>query len=225
MIRILVVDPVRLTGTVVTAVLERESDLKVVGQVDNLDEVLEQAAHCDVVAVNSLNGNGLSELTRAVARVNPDARVLAMGLPNIKEVILQHVEAGIAGYVLRDESVDHLLDSVRAVHRGEAVVAPDIAAALMTRIAQLSNVCQEATWTESGVFLELTPRERQVLTLVQQGLSNQEIASSLTIELGTVKNHIHNILRKLNVRSRHDAVAYLLVTRDAPVAIEQVMQG
>jgi DNA-binding NarL/FixJ family response regulator len=145
-------------------------------------------------------------------------------LPNIKDVILQYIEAGIAGYVLRDDSVDQLLHAVRAVYRGEAVVSPDIAAALMTRIAQLSNVCQGTTWSESGVFLELTPRERQVLVLVQQGLSNQEIAASLTIELGTVKNHIHNILRKLNVRSRHDAVAYLLVTRDNS-AMEQALQA
>lgn len=222
MIRVLVVDPVRLTGTVVSAVLGRESDVHVVGQVGNPQEALDLVAQCDVLAVNALNGNGIAELTRAVSRANPDARVLAMGLPNIKEVILQYIEAGVAGYVLRDDSVEQLFDTLRAVHRGHAVVSPDIAAALMNRVTQLSNVCQGTAWSESDTFLELTPRERQVLALVQQGLSNQEIAVSLTIELGTVKNHIHNILRKLNVRSRHDAVAYLLMTRSELETVEQL---
>jgi DNA-binding NarL/FixJ family response regulator len=223
MIRILIVDQVRLTGTVIGAVLQQEPDVHVVGQATTLDEVLELAPQCDLLVVNSLTGNGIVDLTRSVSRVNPEAKVVVVGLPDIKEVIVQHVEAGIAGYVLREESVEHLVQIIRAVKRGEAVVSPDVAAALMARIAQLANLCQD-TWTDPTPFTDLTPREREVLALVHQGLSNHEIATELTIELGTVKNHIHNILRKLNVRSRHDAVAYLLMARDEPMDLVGVAQ-
>ncbi len=101
---------------------------------------------------------------------------------------------------------------IRAAHAGKARVSPDIAAALMSRVAELAQLVSQASISpEAG---ELTPREMEVLKLIGQGLTNQEIAEHLVIELGTVKNHVHNILNKLGVSSRRDAVGYLVVARE-----------
>jgi DNA-binding CsgD family transcriptional regulator len=111
----------------------------------------------------------------------------------------------VAGYVLKDSSLAELLKNVRAAYNNEALVSPPIAAALMSYVAELVGF-DPAAEQDLCAPQSLTRREREVLTLVQQGLTNQEIAESLVIELGTVKNHVHNILRKLNVNSRRDAV-------------------
>jgi len=128
-----------------------------------------------------------------------------MGLARSQHAILQCVEAGVAGYVLKDSSLDELLKSIRAADRNEAMVAPPLAATLVSYVAELVGLDGNAAADPCGPE-SLTRREREVLGLVQQGLTNQEIAAKLVIELGTVKNHVHNILRKLNVNSRRDAV-------------------
>jgi DNA-binding NarL/FixJ family response regulator len=122
--------------------------------------------------------------------------------------VLRYVEAGATGYVLKNHSLEDLIETVRAVQDGKVFVAPQIAAALMERLSNLarmfSNVESNVTDTTS-----LTEREIEVLELIGKGLTNQQIAEKLVIELGTVKNHVHNILEKLNVRTRNEAAAYL----------------
>jgi DNA-binding NarL/FixJ family response regulator len=127
---------------------------------------------------------------------------VAIGLPDSEETILQYVEAGIDGYVLRDDSVDELLQKIRAAHKGEAAISSQIAAALMQRVAELKEQCDDEADPES--LQTLTPRETEVLDLLQKQLSNQEIADRLVIEVGTVKNHVHSVLKKLNLNSRYD---------------------
>ncbi len=208
MIRVLVVDEIMLVCSVIASVLSGEPDMEVSGCAASVDEALDLLDRCEVVLVSATMADGRAlELTRLVVRSNPDVKVLVMGLVESRNVILQHIEAGACGYLLREDSVEELLKNIRAAYRGEALVSPEIAAALMARITELAGSCEEA-WVDSQQYVDLTPREREVLDLVRKGLSNQEIADYLTIELGTVKNHVHNILRKLNVRSRHDAVAF-----------------
>jgi two-component system nitrate/nitrite response regulator NarL len=124
----------------------------------------------------------------------------------------RYVEAGANGYVLKDNSVDELLTRIRVAYREKALVSPKIVAALMSRVTEWAQLFAdiEAGISESA---DLTPREREILELIGQGLTNQEIADSLFIEVGTVKNHVHNILQKLDVSSRQDAAAYLAVVK------------
>lgn len=212
-IRVLAVNEIRLMCNVISAMLEEEPDIEVVGTATTSEEALAQISECDVVLVNTgLPDNGALKLTRAVVEKAPSVRVLVMGLAESETEILQYVETGAAGYVLKDDSVDELLRHIRATHSDEALVSPEIAAALMSRVSELAQSYPGTAGVDETA--ELTPREHEVLQLIGQGLSNQEIADRLIIEVGTVKNHVHNILQKLNVNSRQDAAAYLAVIEE-----------
>jgi DNA-binding NarL/FixJ family response regulator len=209
MIRVGLVNSIRILANVIAAVLENEPDVDVVGCVTTLGEALDLAPRCDLLVVSTrLPNDGALRVTRAVAQADLPTKVLILGLAESKEEVLQYVEAGAAGYVLQDDSVDALLAKLRGTYEGAAMISPEIAGALLTRVAELA---QESSRTEvrPNTKIELTAREREILSLIGQGFTNQQIAEKLTIEVGTVKNHVHRILNKLNVADRQTAAAYL----------------
>ena len=206
MIRVLIIDEVALIADVMSSILKEEADMKVVSCATTLDEALEHVEQCDIALISTTMPNSTAiELIRTLVKVNSSVKVIAIGLVESEEEVLPYVEAGIASYVLRDDSTEEMLDKIRAVHAGEASVSPEIAAALMERVAQLKELCADDDLDEA--MADLTPREREVLSLLQQNVTNQEIAKRLVIEVGTVKNHVHNVLKKLNVNSRKDVPA------------------
>jgi DNA-binding NarL/FixJ family response regulator len=209
MIRVLLVSEMGLVSNLIASVLEDEADIDVVGQTTSPEAALDQLSGADVVLVSTrLRENGALRFTEGTAKRDDAVKVLVIGLRESEQEILKYVEAGADGYVLRDNSVGTLLEKVRAADQGEALVSPDIAYALMSRLTELAQLFSRV---ETGLDepVDLTPREEEVLDLVGQGLTNQQIANRLTIEVGTVKNHVHSILQKLDVNSREDAAAYL----------------
>jgi DNA-binding NarL/FixJ family response regulator len=212
-IRVFVVNQFPLMCEVIAAVLEDEPDIDVVDSATTVEDALQRASHCDVMLVSTrLPANATLELTREVAESNLPAKILILGLAESELEILRYVEAGAAGYVLQDDSVEELLSNIRAVQSGQAIVSPEIAGALVARVAELAQLFDDAFAIDTSA--DLTPREREVLQLVGQGLTNREIADRLVIEVGTVKNHVHSILDKLNVSSRRDAAAYLALMQN-----------
>jgi len=210
-IHILLVNEIRLMGNVIAAALEDEPDIRVVGSVTSPEEALEIVKDnvVDVALVSTrLPNQGAINLTSAIAELAPATKVLALGLTEEKKRVLRYVEAGATGYVLKDDSLDDLIETVRAAQDGEVFVSPKIAAAMMERLSSLAQMFSDV---ENSVTDDagLTPREIEVLELLGQDFTNQQIAESLVIEVGTVKNHVHSILEKLNVSSRGEAAAYL----------------
>jgi two-component system nitrate/nitrite response regulator NarL len=225
MIRILLVNEIRLMGNVIAEVLDDEPDIQVVAYVDQVEDALElvQAGEVDIVLVSTrMPHNGALMLTQAIAENDPEIKVLALGVSDNKERILQFVEAGAAGYIRRDDSVEDLLESIREAEDDRAQVSTKIAAALMARVAELTELLSKYQEGISPEFEELTPRELEVLDLIARGYSNQRIADHLFIEVGTVKNHVHNILKKLEVGSREDAAAYLAIVRQQQPPFEGI---
>ena len=210
-IHILLVNEIRLMGNVITAALEDEPDIHVVGCVTNPEEALKivQENRVDVALVSTrLPDLGALKLTNAITKIAPSTTVLALGLTEEKTRVLRYVEAGASGYILKDDSLDDLVSTVRAAQEGKVFISPQIAAAVLERLSELARMFSDV---ENNVTdpAGLTPREIEVLELIGKDMTNQEIADQLVIEVGTVKNHVHSILDKLNVSSRGDAAAYL----------------
>lgn len=218
MIRLLVVHEAPLFCKVITAALIQEPDIDIIGTATSIEEALKQAEFCDVILVcTTLPDQGALTLTQTISQMETAGKVLIMGLPEAQETIIRYIEAGASGYILQEDSMDELLANIRAIYRGEAMASPQVIAAMMSHIANLTQFQAELGYdVEVAKLDELTPREFEVLHLIGAGLNNQEIADQLTIELGTVKNHVHNLLQKLNVRNRWEATPYatLLNSKD-----------
>lgn len=222
MIRTLIVDEHRITGTVLAAVLIEEPDVDIIGVAGGVEEAIAQLANCDVIVVStSIPEASALEIARISVAADPPVKTLVMGIPESEDVILRYIEAGAAGFVLKDDSVEGLLEIMRAVYNDEAIIPPNLAAKLMNRVAELARAYDDLGSVETELSEDLTRREQEVLDLICEGRTNQEIADSLIIELGTVKNHVHNILKKLNVNSRREAAMVAqMATPRASLSIE-----
>jgi len=204
MIRAFIVEQNQLICNIISAFLEKQADMVVVGWATTPEAALEQIGGCDIVLLDGKLPNPRKfTLIRLLAKIAPQVKVVVLNLEPSERVILQHLEAGAAGYVPKDGSVDTLLRTIRATHCGESLVSPRLTTMLIARVAELKQLL-----TKQGVYPNvlpaLTEREREVLDLVKLGLGNREISKRLVIEVGTVKNHIHNILRKYKVNSRRE---------------------
>ena len=210
-INILLVNEIRLMGNVITAALEDEPDIHVVASVTDIDEALKivEENAVDVALVSTrLPDQGALKLTQAITELAPGTKVLALGMTEEKKRVLRYVEAGAAGYILKDDSLDDMIETIRAAEEGKVFVSPKIAAAMMERLSDLAQMFSDV---ENSITddADLTDRELEVLELIGEGLTNQQISERLVIEVGTVKNHVHSILEKLNVSTRGEAAAYL----------------
>jgi DNA-binding NarL/FixJ family response regulator len=201
----------RLISSLYASVFDDKQNMEVVGQATTAEQALElvESTGPDIALVSAtLPDNGALELTKKISRSRPAVKVIVVGLPELKNAILQYVMAGASGYVLQDVPVDRLFKNIQAAQEDKALVSPTMAAAFMEHISELAHISARP-YLEPEAYEELTPREREVLNLVGQGYTNREIADRLVIEVGTVKNHVHSILEKLDVASREDAAAHL----------------
>jgi DNA-binding NarL/FixJ family response regulator len=209
MIKVLVVHEFPLMCNIISSVLDDEPDIQVIGFATSVDEALERVRleNVDIALISArLPNQGTYKLTNALVQAASNPKVLIMGITETREQVLEYIEAGATGYVLKENSLDDLFATIRASYSNKALISPEIAAALMRRVNELAQVFTQAGTMPPNMF-NLTAREMEVLELIHQNRSNQEIAGQLVIELGTVKNHVHNILDKLGVSSREEAAA------------------
>jgi two-component system nitrate/nitrite response regulator NarL len=206
--RALVVSDVRLYREALAWRLSQPGRVKVVGTAQDAAIALEQlsALAPDVVVVDRAMPDALST-AKSIAELSC-AKVVAFAIADMDQAVIECAEAGLAGYVTRDGSVEDLVDAVERAMRGEVLCSPRVAATLFRRLAALSAAAPATAPRET----ELTQREREIGLLIERGLSNKEIARHLSIGTATVKNHVHHILEKLDVRRRGEAAASL---RDA----------
>ena len=212
MIRVLSVSHAHLVSDLLRAILNDQPDMLVIGDATNEEQALRQAARLsqsDVVVVNAaLPGDGALRLTQALSQAAVSPRVVIAGISD-DSLVLRFLEAGAAGCVRSAGALTELVQAIRMVARREVALPPSFTALVMQRVADLAEMCRGlgSQLDRSLSRRTLTKREREILKLMAEGYGNREIAERLTIELGTAKNHVHNILEKLHVRSRKDAVA------------------
>jgi len=188
-------------------VLAVEPDLEVVGEAADGIEAIDMAAELapDVVLMDvRMPGVGGIEATRRIRTEQPMTKVVMLTVSEDEEDLFDAIRAGATGYLLKEVSIEEVADTVRAVARGQALVSPSMAAKLLTEFNLLSRRVAE----QHGDAPRLTDRELEVLRLVAKGMSNKEIAAELVIAENTVKNHVRNILEKLELRTRMEAAMY-----------------
>jgi two-component system, NarL family, nitrate/nitrite response regulator NarL len=183
--------------------LGRHRRCEVVGVAADLEEALAGVGQAGpaILLVDTRMPAGTSAVEALVVAA-PDVRVVALAVAEDEREVIAFAEAGASGYVPLDGSIEDLVAVIESVSRGETLCSPLVAATLFRRVAVLAR----ESWREP-VEARLTARELDVLRLIEEGRSNKEIARALSIELSTVKNHVHNILEKLNVDSRTEAAA------------------
>jgi len=198
-IKVLVVTDVRVWRDGLTQVLGRRPQLRVVGTAaTGIEAITESVRLCPNVVLLDMAIPDAADTVQLLGRACPIAGVVGLAVKEAEEDVVRCLEAGIRGYVSRDGSIKDLIATIERVTRGEMLCPPRITAALARRV----NILIGAHDTHVG---NLSNREREVTALVDQGLSNKQIAQRLQITLATVKNHVHNVLKKLRVRTRREA--------------------
>lgn len=215
MIRILIFGQTPLMCDIMRVIISREQDMSVVGNVTNLRQSRALIERADLLlicmpATSSLfreMATTVSCLIQEISAEQPQTKIIVIGVPDQVPLIMPFLEAGADGYVLHQDNSSALLQKVRGVCEGRPNISPKVTAALLERMMALANGGPHSARTT--ILGKLTGREREVLELIGHGLTNREIAQRLHIEIGTAKNHVHNILNKLEVSNRHEATVYL----------------
>ena len=204
-IHVFIVDDNRLLREGLVSMLAEQEDLVVVGAAANgrdaLGQIRDLRPDVALIDIGMPDKDGL-EVTQTLRQDVPEVKVIILGMPDLTDEIMACIEAGAAGYVLKEASFEYLVDSIRSANRGESFCSPQMAASLFSRVAELAG----DRIPPSSV--RLTPREVEIINKIAEGLSNKEIAQRLSIEVQTVKNHIHNVLDKLQLHNRLEAVQY-----------------
>jgi len=207
-IRVLVVDDHALFRRGLQMVLEQEPDVEVVGEASDGSEAVTVASDTlpDVVLMDvRMPRRGGIDACTAIKDVVPSAKIIMLTISDEEADLYEAVRAGAMGYLLKEISIEEVASAIRAVHGGQSLISPSMASKLLTEFAAMSRRSEERQQVPTP---RLTDREMEVLKLVARGLNNRDIAKELFISENTVKNHIRNILEKLQLHSRMEAVVY-----------------
>jgi len=212
-LRLLIADPEQIYRDGLKVILSRHPDLRVVALAETGPEACEKArrAEPDVVLLElALEGIDGIAVTRAICGELPATRIAVLSASCAESDVLNAIKAGAHGYITKDVSVGTLVESIRAVGHGEAVIPPAFAARLLQEFTALTRGRDDEMRAVEADRAKVTDREREVLRLLVQGATNRDIARQLVITENTVKVHLRNILDKLHLRNRQQAAAFAI---------------
>lgn len=205
--RVLIVDDHILFREGLVGLLRTQPDLEVVGECGSVREAVDQAMvtkpHVILMDFSLPDGTGV-EATRSILAQLPETQVIFLTVHDDDERMIEAIRSGARGYLLKNLSVSKLLASLRALERGEAAISRTMMARVLEEFAQSTPSAS----SEPSPLIGLTSREIEVLQELADGITNQEIATRLFISENTVKNHIHNILEKLRISNRREAIDF-----------------
>jgi len=204
-IRVLIADDHTIVRTGVRLLLESELDMEVVGEALNGDEALTLVASLqpDVVLMDiAMQGTDGLEATREIKAAFPKIHVLALTMHRSDEYFFEMLKAGASGYVLKGAETNELIGAIRAVARDEVFLYPTMAKQL------LQDYLNRLDERQDSLQPSLTLREKEILRLLAEGYSNKEISERLVVSPSTIHSHRTNLMRKLNLSSRHELIRY-----------------
>ncbi|MEJ5240162.1 MAG: response regulator transcription factor [Anaerolineales bacterium] len=206
-IRVVLVEDHLVVRSGLRLLLEHNPEIEIVGEAGNAAEALEvirkTSPHVVLMDIGLPDRSGI-DVTREVKRYFPNVAVLALTIHEDEEYFFKMLEAGASGYVPKRAAPEELLAAIRTAASGEVYIYPSLAKLLVQDYLRVHSLKDETQ------FNELTPREREVLALLAEGASNEEIAAALVISPKTVERHRENIMRKLNLHSRAELVRYAI---------------
>ena len=201
-VRLLLIEENRLLRDGLIAMLQKQRGLEIVAAVESTKHALHKAQELKPhVILLGLDFHAVEAFRKQV----PGAKVIVMNLMPTQEDVLEFVQVGASGFVLKDATAGDLLKTIRSVARGEKVLPSSLTESLFSRVVEHAGRMGESQLSES---LRMTKREREVIELIAEGLSNKEIAQRLHLAVHTVKSHIHNILEKLMLHTRLEIAKY-----------------
>lgn len=206
MIRVVLADDHHLFRNGLARILNGYPEIEVVAAVSSGEEAVTAVTQHqpDVILLDvNMPGMGGVGATRQLHHNDPNVRILMLTVSEQESDLFAAIRSGARGYLLKDATSDQLHDAVLRVHAGEAIIDPAMAAKLFDKFAELPEAPKRSPKLD-----ELTERERQILHLLTQGLSNKEIGQELSLSPHTVKVHLHRILDKLDLRSRVEAATW-----------------
>ncbi len=207
-IRVIVADDHAVFRRGLEMVLESEPDIDVVAEAGDGKEATELAVEHmpDLVLMDvRMPAHGGIEATKAIKDAVPHSKILMLTISDEEEDLYDAIKAGASGYLLKEISIEEVADAIRKVHAGQSLISPSMASKLLNEFAAMAKKDEQKQQMPAP---RLTDREMEVLALVAQGLNNRDIAKELFISENTVKNHVRNILEKLHLHSRMEAVVY-----------------
>jgi DNA-binding NarL/FixJ family response regulator len=199
---IFLIEDNRILRDGIKVIINKEPDLRIIAASGGNRDSLLQARRLKPqlvlldLGLRNENGRGIVE---ALTRELPRTKIIGMGLIPSQLDIVEFVEAGAAGFILKDATIQDVLDTIRAVARGIRILPPLLTGSLFTHVVDLALRKGRGKLPEA---VRMTKREREIIVLISEGLSNKEIADRLHLSVYTVKSHIHNILEKLALHSR-----------------------
>jgi DNA-binding NarL/FixJ family response regulator len=220
-ILILLIEDNRMLREGIESMLKKQADIRVVGTVSDNENILQMI---DKLKPNILlldlglqNQNNL-QLVKQIRNQFPEAKIIVMGLVPIHSAVREFVQAGVSGFILKDANTTQFVKAIRKVNRGLKVLPPLLTGSLFSQIVEYkANVSNPTTFTEN---IRMTKRERQVIELIADGLTNKEIAQELDLSTYTVKSHVHNILEKLSLSTRVQIAKYSHISESYKTSID-----
>ena len=221
-IDIVVISDIRIYCEGLGQLLSGTRRVNVTCSFDNRDAAMAAISnHPPQVALLDMTMVGSCNLALQISKTRPETKIVALEVTYNESKLIRCAEAGIICYVPREASIEDLVDAIVGATQGDCYCPPKIAACILHKVKDLalstrdkylptSTTEQESQNQYNQLFSRLTPRERQIARLLSEGLSNKKIARELSIEVSTVKNHVHNILVKLEVKNRSHAGFFLL---------------
>jgi len=205
-ISVALIEDNRLVREGITALLNQHPDLEVVAECSNGGTLTVGAVspHVVLLDLGLRNGDSL-RVAENVRRDFPETKIIVMDLLPAHEEIVEFVNAGVSGFIMKDATLEDLVEAIRAVADGAHVLPPEMTSTLFSQIARDAMSKGRPRALEA---VRMTPREREVISLIAEGLSNKEIARRLHIATHTVKSHVRNIMEKLMLHTRLQIAAY-----------------